>query len=98
GVQTCALPISASPFAGGSNPFAAAGSNPFASAPAAASPFGAAPSNPFGAPARSAGRHAVAHNAAPGTYTYEMLKSGPSPTSDEVETMAAAVEVMISWG
>lgn len=88
----------ASPFAGGSNPFAAAGSNPFASAPAAASPFGAAPSNPFGAPARSAGRHAVAHNAAPGTYTYEMLKSGPSPTSDEVETMAAAVEVMISWG
>ncbi len=85
----------ANPFGGGapaagSNPFAGGGSNPFAAAPAA--------SNPFGAPAYGGGHSVVPHDAPPGTYTYEMLKSGPSPTSDEVETMAAAVEVMISWG
>ena len=104
--------FSSNPFAAGapaSNPFASAGSNPFAAAAgsnpfaaaAGSNPFGSAPSaSPFGAaPAYGGGgRHAVAHNAAPGTYTYEMLKSGPSPSSDEVETMAAAVEVMISWG
>lgn len=75
------------------NPFAA-GSNPFAAAPAA---------NPFGAPAASpmaGGTHqAVPHDAPPGTYTYEMLQSGPDVPADEVEQMGApAVEVMISWG
>ncbi len=108
--QPAAAPAASSnPFAAGAAAAAAvpaAGTNPFASAPAA-NPFGAGGSNPFasapaaspfGAPAFGGGHAVVPDDAPPGTYTYEMLKSGPSPTSDEVETMAAAVEVMISWG
>lgn len=87
----------------------AAPTNPFASAPAAASnPFGAAmgtnpfaavaPANPF-AMAPSAHGYGVADDAPPGTYTYEMLKSGPDVPADEVEQLGTpAVEVMVSWG
>lgn len=86
-----------------SNPFAAgAGSNPFASSAGASSnpfgstPFGSAPSNPFGH--AQPGRSAVSSDAPPGTYTYQLLKSGPDVPADEVETAAPAVEVMVAWG
>lgn len=80
------------------NPFAqqvaaAAPENPFAEG-AAANPFGggAAPS-PFGAAAT------VAHDAPEGTYTYQLLKSGPDVSPDEVELPhVASVEVMVMWG
>src|SRR6478736_5925400 len=65
----------------------AASSNPFA-AGAAFGGGAAAGSNPFGAP----------DDAAPGTYTYEMLRSGPDVPADEVETHAPACEVSIAWG
>ncbi len=92
--------ISSNPFAAGaagaaSNPFASAGSNPFA---AGSNPFATSgASSPFGS-APSAASHHVPHDAAPGTYTFEMLKSGPDVPADEVETHAPAVEVMVSWG
>ncbi len=87
------------PFAAPPNPFAAAGaSSPFA---ASSNPFATA-SNPFAAGA-AAQRHAqalhVADDAAPGTYTYTMVKSGPDVSPDEVEVPhLAAVEVMVLWG
>ncbi|MCB9607801.1 MAG: AgmX/PglI C-terminal domain-containing protein [Polyangiaceae bacterium] len=89
------------PFASGgsSNPFAsAAASNPFASA---ANPFDIAPANPFAAGASEAARRAalaVPDDAPPGTYTYTLVKSAPDVPADEVETHAAAVEVMVLWG
>ncbi len=96
-----AAPAAANPFgapaAAPSNPFGSApgASSPFASGPS--NPFGSAPSNPFGAQRAAAHGHAVADDAPPGTYTYEMLQSGPKPSSDEVETMAPALEVMVAW-
>ncbi|MDF3067805.1 MAG: phosphopeptide-binding protein [Polyangiaceae bacterium] len=87
------------PFAAAPNPFAAAGaSSPFA---ASSNPFATA-SNPFAAGA-AAQRHAqamhVADDAAPGTYTYTMVKSGPDVAPDEVEVAhLASVEVMVLWG
>src|SRR6478735_1501181 len=39
------------------------------------------------------GGHGVPDDAAPGTYTYEMLRSGPDVPADEVETHAPACEV-----
>lgn len=102
-----AAPAAANPFAAApvpapaANPFAAApAANPFA---AAANPFAAA-SNPFAnpfaqqAPLAAVDPHHVAHDAAPGTYTFSMIKSGPDVASDEVEVLhQSAVEVMISW-
>jgi hypothetical protein len=99
----------------GTNPFAAApavATNPFGAPPAqpATNPFAqpSAPTNPFAQPAAAtnpfaipAAAHAsaVPSDAPPGTYTFEMLKSGPDVPADEVEQMGApAVEVMISWG
>ena len=83
------------PFAAQSNPFAGS-SNPFASQ---SSPFGAPAASPFGAPAAPARRGGrVAHDAAPGTYTYELMKSGPAVPNDEVElSHVPAVEVLVSW-
>ncbi len=91
------------PFASGaaSNPFAsAAASNPFA---AASNPFDVG-ANPFATPAISsdAARRAalaVPDDAAPGTYTYTLVKSAPDVPADEVEqTNVQAVEVMVLWG
>jgi hypothetical protein len=87
------------PFSAPPNPFAAAGaSSPFA---ASSNPFATA-SNPFAAGAAAA-RHAqalhVPEDAAPGTYTYTMVKSGPDVSPDEVEVShLASVEVMVLWG
>lgn len=83
------------------NPFA-----PAAAAAAVASPFAPAanpfesaqPFNPFAA---GGGRHVHhgADDAAPGTYTYTMIKSGPDVSPDEVELPhVQAVEVMVLWG
>jgi pSer/pThr/pTyr-binding forkhead associated (FHA) protein len=94
-----AAPPAPPPFAAAPNPFAAAGaSSPFA---ASSNPF-ATSSNPFAAGAAAA-RHAqalhVADDAAPGTYTYTMVKSGPDVSPDEVEIPhLASVEVMVLWG
>lgn len=107
--QPASMPgASSNPFAAGgapANPFGAAPvANPFGAA-AAANPFapagnpfgGGASANPFGA--SPSYRGAVSHDAAPGTYTYEMLKSGPPVSPDEVERVGApAVEVTIAWG
>jgi len=110
--QPAAAPAAASsnPFAagaGGSNPFAAApaaaaaaGSNPFAAGGGGSNPFSApsAASNPFGS-APSAAGSAVPDDAAPGTYTFEMVQSGPDVPADEVEQAGTpAVEVTVAWG
>ncbi len=79
-----------------SNPFAAAASNPFA---AASNPFASA-ANPFAAaaPAKPAST-AVADDAPEGSYTYQLVRSGPEVNPDEVELAhVPAVEVMILWG
>src|SRR5262245_15288076 len=81
------------------NPFAAAApSSPFA---ASSNPFATA-SNPFAAGAAAARVQQqlhVADDAAPGTYTYTMVKSGPDVSPDEVEVPhLASVEVMVLWG
>lgn len=86
----------ANPFAGGggvANPFAGG-----ASAGGAANPFDPSAVNPFAAGAARQ-RLAVADDAAPGTYTYTMVKSGPDVSPDEVELAhVPAVEVMVLWG
>lgn len=86
------------PSAPASNPFAQA--NPFAAA-AIASPFAAA-SNPFVASAADPSGYGI--NAPGGSdfdpnqpYTFSMIKSGPDVHPDEVETNAAAIEVMVKW-
>src|SRR6185369_8436167 len=80
GAEAAPPPVPAAP-----NPFAsAAASSPFA---AASNPF-ATPSNPFAAGAAAARQQQqlhVAADAAPGTYTYTMVKSGPDVSPDEVE-------------
>ncbi|MBX3259350.1 MAG: FHA domain-containing protein [Labilithrix sp.] len=79
------------------NPFAQA--NPFA---AVASPF-AAVANPFVASAADQGG-GYALNAPGGSdfdpsqpYTFSIVKSGPDVHPDEVETHAAAIEVLVKW-
>jgi len=88
---------SAPPSAPAANPFAQA--NPFA---AVASPF--APANPFVASAADQGGGGYAINAPGGSdfdpsqpYTFSLVKSGPDVHPDEVETHAAAIEVMVKW-
>ncbi|MBK9265563.1 MAG: FHA domain-containing protein [Polyangiaceae bacterium] len=100
-----AKPAGANPFAApaGGNPFGAPAANPFA-APAAA-PFAAA--NPFAAPDPFGGNNPfaqpkAAHDEVPpdapeGSYTYQLVKSGPDVPNEEVETSTASVEVMILW-
>ena len=78
------------------NPFG--GGNPFAAAPAAAG-FGADPfgtNNPFATP-KPAAHDEVPHDAPEGSYTYQLVKSGPDVPNEEVETPTASVEVMIMW-
>ena len=81
------------------NPFAAAAPSPFA---AASNPFEVRSANPFAAGAAATARAHALHvpdDAAPGTYTYTMIKSGPDVSSDEVEIAhLQSVEVMVLWG
>jgi hypothetical protein len=98
--QVAAPVLPPTPFAASSNPFAAASaSSPFA---AASNPFEVRAPNPFAAGAAAAARQQalhVPHNAAPGTYTYTMVKSGPDVPAEEVEQPhVPAVEVMVLWG
>jgi hypothetical protein len=83
------------------NPFAAAAAAPAYAPPPpafapAANPFAGGAPNPFA----SAGHmNEVPDDAAPGTYTYTMIKSGPDVSPDEVELpYVQAVEVMVLWG
>jgi pSer/pThr/pTyr-binding forkhead associated (FHA) protein len=92
GAEAQAMPApAANPFGGGARPFAPAGN-----------PFDVGAANPFAAGA-AAQRHAdamhVPDDAAPGTYTYTMIKSGPDVSPDEVELPhVQSVEVMVLWG
>ncbi len=93
-------PVPSAP-ASGANPFAA--SNPFASA----NPFAAtAAMNPFAStspfvqapPSAAAMATDVDPNAPPGSYTYEMVRSGPEVNPDEVEVShVPTCEVMVMW-
>ncbi|HRI68820.1 MAG TPA: AgmX/PglI C-terminal domain-containing protein [Polyangium sp.] len=89
---------SANPFGGGApaNPFAASGGSPFG----APNPFGAGDpfgqNNPFATPKPPA-HDEVPHDAPEGSYTYQLVKSGPDVPNEEVETPTASVEVMILW-
>jgi len=93
-----ANPFAAAPAAPGSNPFASA--NPFAGV-APANPFAGA--NPFAASAAAPVAAAmpmsdVDPHAPPGSYTYQMIKSGPDVNPDEVEVPhLQVVEVMVMW-
>src|SRR5262245_23419360 len=81
------------------NPFGGGGGRAFAPA---ANPFDVAAANPFAAGAaaqRQADAMHVPDDAAPGTYTYTMIKSGPDVSPDEVELPhVQSVEVMVLWG
>ena len=87
------------PTAALANPFAAPVSNPFE----VANPF-AAPvvANPFAAPVAAPVQHAhAAHDDGPedpDSVIYGINPAGPPVTPDEVETAAAAVEVVVMWG
>jgi hypothetical protein len=91
GAEAQAMPApAANPFGGGrgfapsANPFDVAAANPFAAGAAAQ---------------RQADAMHVPEDAAPGTYTYTMIKSGPDVSPDEVELPhVQAVEVMVLWG
>ena len=97
GAEAVAAPLA---FGGAApNPFAAAVASPFA---AASNPFEVRSANPFAAGAAATARAQALHvadDAAPGTYTYTMIKSGPDVSVDEVEIAhLQSVEVMILWG
>ncbi|HET7541631.1 MAG TPA: AgmX/PglI C-terminal domain-containing protein [Polyangiaceae bacterium] len=81
------------------NPFGGPAPSPFA---AASNPFEVRSANPFAAGAAATARAHALHvpdDAAPGTYTYTMIKSGPDVSSDEVEIPhLQSVEVMVLWG
>jgi len=98
-----AKPAAANPFApaaAGGNPFGAPAANPFAAPAAGANPFGAADpfggNNPFAQPKPPA-HDEVPHDAPEGSYTYQLVKSGPDVPNEEVESPTASVEVMILW-
>ena len=84
------------------NPFAPEGAfareNPFA----AGSPFSApaAPftwNNPFAEPQATPSADEVPADAPEGSYTFEMVKSGPDLLPDDCEGTKSAVEVVILW-
>ncbi|HMY19737.1 MAG TPA: FHA domain-containing protein, partial [Polyangium sp.] len=101
GANPFAPPPAANPFGGG-----APAANPFAAPAAAATPFGGAnpfggadpfgSNNPFATPKPPA-HDEVPHDAPEGSYTYQLVKSGPDVPNEEVETPTASVEVMILW-
>ncbi len=97
GANPFAAGAGANPFGGGAaaNPFAAPAAAPFAAASAfGADPFGQ--NNPFAQPKPPA-HDEVAHDAPEGSYTYQLVKSGPDVPNEEVETPTASVEVMVLW-
>ncbi len=65
-------------------------------------PFEMAAANPFAAGAAAQAHAAASHvadDAPEGTYTYQMLQTGPSVSADEVELPhVQSVEVMVLWG
>jgi hypothetical protein len=67
--------------------FAAATVNPFLRA--------FAPTNPFAQPTVDA---EVSADAPEGSYTYQLVQSGPAVAAEECESAVAAVEIMIRWG
>ncbi|AKU99982.1 putative abductin-like protein [Labilithrix luteola] len=97
----------ANPFAPAAPPSAPPAANPFAASPAAnpfasANPF--APANPFVASAADQAYGGYGINAPGGSdfdpnqpYTFSMVKSGPDVHPDEVESHAAAIEVLVKW-
>ncbi len=93
GAEAQAMPAQAA------NPFGGGGARPFAPA---ANPFDVGAANPFAAGAAAQRQAAAMHvpdDAAPGTYTYTMIKSGPDVSPDEVELPhVQSVEVMVLWG
>ena len=99
GADAVAAPPGPPAFGGAPNPFGASASSPFA---AASNPFEVRSANPFAAGAAATARAQALHvadDAAPGTYTYTMIKSGPDVSNDEVEIAhLQSVEVMILWG
>jgi pSer/pThr/pTyr-binding forkhead associated (FHA) protein len=101
GAEAVAAPPPPPAFGGAPNPFAVSASSPFA---AASNPFEVRSANPFAAGAAAAAAaasrgHGHVDDAAPGTYTYSMIKSGPDVSADEVEIAhLQSVEVMILWG
>jgi hypothetical protein len=82
-----AAAVGASPF-GDANPFGTPVANPFA---AVASPFGE--SSAFAGPSADD----VPADAPEGSYTYQMIKAAPPVPSEEVESAATSVEVMVLW-
>lgn len=97
----------ANPFAPAAPASAPPPANPFAASPAA-NPFAAsnpfAPANPFVASAADQGYAGYGINAPGGSdfdpnqpYTFSMVKSGPDVHPDEVESHAAAIEVLVKW-
>lgn len=89
---------------GAANPFGAPASqapaaNPFAAQPFGANPFGVQPAaDPFGGGGFAPAPHdEVGPNAPEGSYTYQMVKGGAPVPTDEVETVATSVEVMVMW-
>ncbi|MRG91430.1 AgmX/PglI C-terminal domain-containing protein [Polyangium spumosum] len=108
-----AVAVAAGAARSGANPFAAPSANPFGAPAASASfgganPFGAAPAaspfggdpfgmqNPFAQP-KAPAHDEVPHDAPEGSYTYQLVKSGPDVPTEELETPSASVEVMVMW-
>jgi hypothetical protein len=102
-----AVPKPPSPPPRTANPFVSTGGEPIGDGATTTSPFSgvAGPFNPFAAGAAMSEAEArresmrVPEDAAPGTYTYTLVKSGPDVEPTEVELNGVrSVEVMIAWG
>ena len=109
GAEAHAAAAAPAGFGGGpANPFGGAAANPFGGGAAfgggvpQANPFEMAQANPFAAGAAAQAAHAASYvpdDAPEGTYTYQMLQSGPAVSADEVELPhVQSVEVMVLWG
>ncbi len=85
------------PVSGPPAPAASLSSRPPAPGVPAPPPAGARP-NPFAAPVAVAAPSAPPPAGAPGEVAYGIVASGPPVASDEVETGAQAVEVVVMWG
>jgi hypothetical protein len=95
-------------FGAGQNPFGSGAPNPFGGAQnpfgggGAPNPFEVGHTNPFAAGAAAQAHAAAAYvpeDAPEGTYTYQMLQTGPAVSADEVELPhVQSVEVMVLWG
>ncbi len=70
-----------------SNPLFSAAHNPFLAALESKNPFAAEPVS-----------QEVPADAPEGSYTYQLVPNGPAVASEECESQAQAVDVMIKWG